>query len=179
MKKITLFVVMWLSILNTIAQKILLTKVGHIVFYSKAPLQNIDAHNDKVGVILNTSNNEIVFKVSIKNFEFKNPKMQEDFNEDYLESDKYPEASFDGKINEMIDYPKDGVYNVTATGRFNLHGVDKTVTEKGTVTIVQGKATLHSEFHVLLKDYNIKIPKVVFQKIAEDILVTMDAELAP
>jgi hypothetical protein len=179
MKKLAIIIVLWLSILNTIAQKILLTKVGHIIFYSKAPLQNIDAHNDNVGIILNTSNNEIVFKVSIRNFEFKNPKMQEDFNEDYMETDKYPEASFDGKINEMIDFPKDGTYNVTATGRLKIHGVEKIVTQKGTVTIVNGKVSLHSEFHVLLKDYNIKIPKMVFQKIAEDILVTMDADLTP
>jgi len=160
------------------AQNIYSTKTASASFLSKTPIRDINGKNDKVGAVLNTSTNEMVLVVSIKNFEFPDALMQEHFNENYMESDKYPNANFNGKFNEKIDYSKDGVTNVTATGKLKIHNVEKEVTEKGTVTVKDGKITLHSEFTVEVKDYNIEIPKVVFDDIAKSISIKIDAPLA-
>jgi polyisoprenoid-binding protein YceI len=159
------------------AQTIYSTKTGSASFFSKTSIRDINAKNDKVGVVLNTATNEMVFVVSIKNFVFPDALMQEHFNETYMESDKYPNANFSGKFNEKIDYSKDGVTNVTATGKLKIHNVEHEVTEKGTITIKDGKIILHAEFTVELKDYNIEIPKVVFDDIAKTILIKIDTPL--
>jgi polyisoprenoid-binding protein YceI len=179
MKKIILILAVALfSIGNGNVSNLYLTKTGHASFFSKAPIQNIDAQNDKVGVVLNSSTNEIAFEVSIRNFEFANKKMQEDFNDNFMETEKYPDARFNGKINEQMDYSKDGTYQGTASGKLKIHGVEKDVTEKGTITIKSGSITINSEFNVALADYNIKIPKILWDKIAENILVKVDATLS-
>ncbi len=159
------------------AQTIYSTKTGLASFFSKTPMRDIKAKNDNVGVVLNTATREMVFVVSIKNFIFPDALMQEHFNENYMESDKYPDANFKGKFNEKIDFTKDGITNVTATGKLKIHNVEKEVTEKGTVTVKDGKISLHSEFNVEIKDYNITIPKVVFDDIAKTILITIDSPL--
>jgi hypothetical protein len=160
------------------AQNIYTTKTGMASFLSKTPIRDIYGKNDKVGVVLNTSTNEMVFVVSIKNFEFTDALMQEHFNENYMESDKYPTANFNGQFNEKIDYSKDGITNITATGKLKIHNIEKEVTEKGTLTVKDGKIILHSEFTVECKGYNIEIPKVVFDDIAKTISVIIDAPLA-
>ncbi len=178
MKKLIVFLT-FIPFCQVFSQGVFLTKTGMISFFSKATIENIDAKNTKVGVVLNTETNDLQFVVNIKNFVFKDAVMQEHFNEDYLESDKYPDSQFTGKINETIDYTKDGEYKVTATGKFNLHGVEKERTEAGTIIIKDGQITLKGEFYVLLKDYSITIPRLVFQNIAENIQVKLDATLVP
>lgn len=103
--------------------------------------------------------------------------MQEHFNDDYLESDKYPDATYVGKINETIDFSKDGITEVTITGKLKIHNVTKDVTQKGTIAIKDGVIILHSGFYIALKDYNITIPKMVFKNIAENILVNVNCPL--
>src|ERR1035438_1845816 len=115
-------------------QTIYSTKTGNVSFFSKTPIRDINAKNEKVGVVLNTATNEMVFVVSIKDFVFPDALMQEHFNENYMESDKYPTANFNGKFNEKIDYSKDGITNITATGKLKIHNIEKEVTEKGTLT---------------------------------------------
>ena len=178
MKKLIFCLMASMCILNVSAQNVYSTKTGHASFFSTTPMRDIDANNDKCGSVLNTSTNEVVFVVSIKNFVFKDALMQEHFNENYLESDKYPDATFKGKVNETVDYTKDGVTDVTTSGKLKMHGVEKDVTEKGTVTVKDGKITIHSVFDVQLSDYNITIPKVVFEDIAKTIKVTVDAALS-
>jgi hypothetical protein len=163
---------------NVNAQNIYSTKTGTASFFSKTAIRNIEAKNEKVGVVLNTATGEMVFVVSIKNFVFPDALMQEHFNENYMESDKYPTANFNGKFNEKIDYSKDGITNVTATGKLKIHNVEHEVTQKGTVTVKDGKIILNAEFNVECKDYNIEIPKVVFDDIAKTILVKIDAALS-
>ena len=113
----------------------------------------------------------------IRNFEFEQEKMKEHFNENYMESDKYPMSTFTGKINEEIDYNKDTTYNVTASGKLKIHGVTKERTVDGTVTIEDGKIKLYSDFMVTLEDHKVKIPSLMFQKIAEEVKVTLKADL--
>ena len=102
--------------------------------------------------------------------------MQDHFNENYMESTKFPLASFRGKINEKIDYTRDGVYPVTSTGKFALHGVEKIETIKGTLTVKDQVIHLDAGLMVHTADFKIEIPKLVFSKIAEDIKVTMAAD---
>jgi polyisoprenoid-binding protein YceI len=112
-------------------------------------------------------------------FEFENKLMQEHFNEKYIESEKYPQSSFKGKINETIDYTKDGEHNVTVTGKLNIHGVEQDRTISGKVIIKNGTIQLISEFKVRNVDHNIQIPKLVVAKIAEAIEVKVDCILMP
>ena len=145
MKKIIVVLAACLS-LNTNAQ-IYTAKSGatSIGFYSEAPLENIEAQNKGAIIVLKASSNEIQVRVTIQNFKFKNALMEEHFNENYMETDKkvevngaatYPNryAEFKGKINEAVDYTKDGETKVTVTGKLNLHNVTKDVTMEGTMT---------------------------------------------
>ena len=144
---------------------------GETSFFSKAPLEDISAVNKKVGAVLNTATGDIAVKIPMTEFSFPNKLMQEHFNENYVESDKYPAATFRGKIQESVDYAKPGTYPVTAAGTLDLHGVKQERTLKGTLTVGEGKLTLQSDFPIALKDHQIDIPKLVFQKIAETIAV--------
>ncbi len=110
--------------------------------------------------------------VPIKSFVFGNGLMQELFNENYLESDKYPFVTFKGKINESIGWAKAGTYPVSATGKLNVHGVERDQTIKGKLDVGSRKVQLDAGFTVALADYRIEIPTLVLQKIAETITVT-------
>jgi len=105
--------------------------------------------------------------------------MQEHFNENYMESDKFPTASFKGKINDNVDLTKDGTYKVTASGTLNIHGVEKPRDIEGSVTVKGGNVSLSSNFRVKLEDHKIERPSVVFQNIAETIDVKINATLKP
>jgi hypothetical protein len=121
---------------------------GTASFYSVAPIQNIDAHSSEIKSMLNTGTNEIVFDVPMRSFQFKNGKMQTDFNEDYLESDKYPNATFEGKITDPVDLTKNGEYTATVDGKLTIHGIAKPVKQTGTINVTDGKVTLKSTFNI-------------------------------
>ncbi|AEI51483.1 YceI family protein [Runella slithyformis] len=167
------------SLIQLKAQNLFSTSNGETSFFSETPVENITAVNKFGQAILNTSNNEIVVQLTMKQFDFPNKLMQEHFNENYIESDKYPKALFKGKINESIDFTKNGAYDISATGDFTLHGVTKPRTLKGKVTVAQGAVSIASEFDVALADHNIEVPKIVFMKIAQTIKVKSKYNLAP
>lgn len=151
------------------------SKSTFINFFSTTPVEDIKADNKAATSILNTATGDIVFRIPIKAFAFKDALMEEHFNENYMETSKYEYSTFKGKVNEKIDVTKDGVYPVTATGTINIHGVDKQETLKGTLTVKGGELALDSKFKIALKDYNIEVPKLVYKKIAEIIDVTVNA----
>ena len=124
-------------------------------------------------MLLNTKTNDVIAQVMIKGFIFPNGLMQEHFNENYMESDKYPKSTFKGKINEKVDYTKDGTHNVTITGNLEVHGVTKPRTLPATITIKGGVITVDLKFNIALKDHEIKVPEAVGAKIAENIEVTV------
>lgn len=159
--------------------EIMATNEGSITFFSQAPLEDIEAKNNKVISLIDTRKNEIAVRVPIKQFQFRNKLMQEHFNENYLESEKYPHATFKGKINEVIDYGKHGAYDVTSTGVLNIHGVNQKRTLKGKLIINNSGMRLDTRFNVLLKDHKIKIPRLVFNKIAENIAVATSFTYLP
>ena len=150
-----------------------------VTFFSKAPLEDITAINKVSKPILNTATGDVIVKVPIQGFIFEKALMQEHFNENYMESEKYPDASFKGKITEPIDWKKDGTYKLNIAGKLLVHGVEKDRTLPVVITIKGGEITVESKFTITLKDHNITIPELVFQKIAETVDVTLNATLVP
>lgn len=150
-----------------------------VSFFSATAMEDIDAHNKDLSSFIKPSTNDVVFVIPVRNFNFGNALMQEHFNEKYMESDKYPNATFQGKLNETVDFTKDACYKVSATGTMKMHGVEKTITTPGTITVKQGEVRLEAEFKVALKDYNIEVPKLVVAKIAEEVDVKIDANYVP
>ena len=157
------------------AQDLLIDKASRISFFSEAPLENISAITQQATSALDTTGNEIAFKVSIKSFEFKKPLMQEHFNENYLESDKFPHATFGGKIDEPINWGRDGTYRVTVAGNLEIHGVKKFYTTGATVEVKGGVITAHAKFNVSLADHGVKIPRIVIKNIAEVVAVEVSS----
>lgn len=157
------------------AQSLYISRSANVVFSSKAPLEDIEAVNNNGTSLLNTAKGEIAFTVPIKAFKFDKDLMREHFNEKYMESDQFPEATYKGKINEKVEYTKDGTYNVTTTGKLKIHGVEKDVTEKGIITVKGEQITVQCEMTVMTKDFHITIPKLVFENIAEKINIKINA----
>jgi hypothetical protein len=148
-----------------------------VSFFSSTPLEDISAvHNTSTSFIANDS---IKFSMSNTGFVFPKPLMQEHFNENYMESAKYPKSTFRGKINEKTDLSKDGVYKVTCTGVMYMHGVEKLITIPGTFTVKGGEVNLVANFKAKLEDYKIAKPKVVTEKIADIIDVKINANYVP
>lgn len=180
---IKIFVILLIGILSISAanaQKYM-TKNGNISFYSETPMETIKALNNQVNAALDIQTGDMVFKILIKSFQFEKALMQEHFNENYLESDKFPNSTFQGKITNLtaINFSKEGTYEAVIEGDMTIHGVTKKISEKGTFTVKAGdKIEGHSKFNVKPADYNIKIPGAVVKNIAETIEVTVEIGLS-
>lgn len=157
------------------------TKSGTISFFSKTSMENIDATSNQATSIIDATSGDIVFKVLQQSFQFQKALMQEHYNEKYVESEKFPEATFKGKIANVsaVNFTKDGIYPVKVTGDMTMHGATKSVTADGTITIKGGKVTAQAKFPLYLKDFKIEIPGAVKDKIAENVQVTVDISYAP
>ncbi|HMT27944.1 MAG TPA: YceI family protein [Bacteroidia bacterium] len=154
------------------------TNSGKITFKSDAPLETIYAESTDLRGIIDTSKNTFAFSVAIISFTgFNGPLQKEHFNENYMESDLYPVATFTGKIIEEIDYSAKGIYEVRAKGVLNIHGVKQERIIKGKVEVNKDQIVIKSEFIITMADHDIRIPKIVYQKIAPDIDVTINASL--
>jgi hypothetical protein len=156
------------------AQKVY-TKNGSISFFSKASVENISAENSQVTSILTLPGGDLQFSVLIKAFHFKKSMMEEHFNENYLESDKYPKATFKGKINDpsKVNFAVDGTYPVQVSGDLMIHGITNNITAAGIISVKSGVIKATSTFKVKLADYKISIPSIVKDNIAEIVDVTV------
>ena len=172
MKNLTLIFLLSAFSLNLSAQNIFSTTKGSVSFYSDAPLEDIKADNAKTAAILNTETKEIAVQMKIADFEFPNKLMQEHFNENYLESEKYPTSVFKGKIKEKVDLSVSGTFQVTAEGTLSIHGITHQVQIPGTIVSDGKELKLDFKFPVKLEDYKVEIPTIVFSKIAEVIDVS-------
>jgi hypothetical protein len=162
------------------APRLYKTAEAKINFRSDAPLELIRASSNNLLGVLDTAKKNFSFRVPISSFEGFNSRTQrEHFNENYMQTERYPEASFKGKIIEDIDLSKDGTYIVRAKGMLNIHGVEKERIIKTELVIRNGNINLKSNFTVLLSDHDIPIPKVVYQKLANEIQVEVTANLQP
>lgn len=191
MKKLALLLLFASLSINSFAQYYMASSC-EISFFSETPMENIEAVNTAAKPILNIATNDIQVKISIAAFVFKKPLMEEHFNENYMETDKkgakddkgndtYPNkyAIFKGKIDDKIDFTKDGEYKVTVTGKLDMHGVVKDRTLEGKIVIKDGKINLESKFNIHIADHNIKVPSLYVKNIAEDVAVSVKATLEP
>lgn len=176
MKKIICFFVLITSINLTVKSQVYYTKNGNISFYSKSVIQDIEAENNQVISVLNTQTGELQFSLLSNAFHFPKAKMEEDFNDNYIESNKYPRSTFKGKITNLneVNFSKDGSYKVTVNGDLMIHGVTKNITSPATITIRNGNISGSATFHVLVKDYKIDIPSIVANKVAENIEIKVN-----
>ncbi|UTA66829.1 YceI family protein [Emticicia sp. 21SJ11W-3] len=144
---------------------------GETSFFSETPLENIAAVNKNVVSIIDFSTGQVAVKMNVAAFKFKNHLMEEHFNENYMETEKYPVATFSGKMQGNADPAKNGTYDITATGQLTMHGVSRERTLKGRLIINGNVITLLADFDVALKDHKIDVPTLVIAKIAENIAV--------
>jgi polyisoprenoid-binding protein YceI len=183
MLKMKLILLMIIVVTGSVsfAQSKFYTKTGKVSFYSKAPLEEIEGKNKTVTAVIDSKTGAIQFAAQMKGFEFEKQLMQQHFNENYVESDKYPKTEFKGNItnNSEIDYSKDGTYTAKVKGKLTVHGVTRDVESTGTLKINGGKIDANSTFNVLISDYNIKIPSIVKDKLSNNIKVTVDCDLEP
>ncbi len=152
------------------------TRTGKITFSSEAPLEKIEASNQKATSIIDIATGKMEFAVLIKAFQFEKALMQEHFNENYMESDKYPKAIFKGTIADIsaVDFSKDGNYPVKVKGKLTIHGETNEVEAEGTINVKDGKISAISTFEVAVADYKIKIPSVVKDNIAKTVQISVD-----
>ena len=179
MKKIFVFASLILMARMSLAQDVYICKNALFSFFSSAPVEDIQASSKFGASALNIKTGEIYFKIHINTFEFHSKLMQEHFNEDYLESDKFPFAEFKGKIDQVADMQKNGTYPVEVEGILTLHGVPKAYTTQGTIVVKNHRILAKSTFDIRIADHHIKIPRLVIKNIAEVVKVSISADYTP
>lgn len=163
---------------NPLPAQIFAGSGGKISFASDAPLELIQAESSELKGLLDAKKQTFAFSIFMSSFEgFNSPLQQEHFNENYLETELFPKATFSGKIIESIDFSKDGTHSVRAKGMLEIHGVKQERIIRSQLTIQGSKVLLKSNFTVFLEEHDITIPKIMSQKIAEEIFVEMEEEL--
>lgn len=166
------------------AQDKFFTKTAAIAFDADGMPEDVEdiTANSKTGTcVIVPSTGAMEWAVLMKSFKFKNALMQEHFNENYLESTKFPKATFKGKLDDAsaVKWDKDGSYPVTVTGKMTCHGIEKDLKTKGTVTIKKGVPSVSCDFSLKLADYGISVPAVVGKKVADDVKIKVATALAP
>lgn len=152
-------------------------KKNLVSFHSNTKQELIKATSDQLKGIIDADKRTFAFSIALKSFDgFNSPLQKEHFNENYMESDKFPAGSFSGHIIEEDDFTKNGTYNIRAKGKFIIHGVEQERILQGDLTIKNGIIKLACIFTVLLSDHDIKIPRIVHEKLASEIKVTILAE---
>lgn len=182
MKRNLFVLVMLLAAIRVVhAQDRFYTKAGKIEFFSKAPLEDIQATNRTATVVLDSKSGAIQFSVIMKGFEFEKAMMQQHFNENYVESDKFPKGEFKGTItnNSEINYTKNGSYPAHVKGSLTIHGITHEIDNTGTIKVVDGKPQVSTSLNIKLSDYNIGIPAIVKDKISNSIKINIDCKLEP
>ncbi len=179
MKKLTvIFVILLIVSVGTSAQQtVFLAQKSKVSFVSDAPLELIKASSTKLQGAIDADKRTFAFSIPTSSFKgFNSPLQQEHFYENYIEAKAYPVSSFEGKIIEQIDLLNNGNYSVRAKGKLNIHGVEQERIIKVQLRVSDGVIYAQTDFTVILQDHNITIPKVVFQKIAEEIKVLAEVE---
>lgn len=179
MKKLAGILLLWLAFTGKSNAQIYMADSCRVGFFSAATIEDIAAANTISKPIMNTATGEIDIKINNQFFKFKKQLMEEHFNEEYMETAKYQYTVFTGKVNEKVDYTKDGANQVTVTGTMDMHGVKKNITIPGTITVQNGLLFVKTNFAVKLADYNVKIPSVLGSNIAEQVAVTLTATMKP
>ena len=161
------------------AQDKYFSKAGDISFYSKAPLEDIEAHSKGGIAIFEPGTSEVVARISIKSFQFEKKLMQEHFNENYLESDKYPRGEFKGKLRgfDLESFFESDGAEYELEGDLSIHGETNRISTKMFLKPIGNSIHVSGVFKIKVKDYNIKIPSMVIKNIAEEIEITLEFKL--
>jgi hypothetical protein len=174
MKYISIILLAWMSI-HQAGQDLYVCKNTRISLFSSAPIEDIKAVSQTGASVYNPATGELDFSVAIRSFQFPKSLMQDHFNSDYMESDKYQKATFKGTIKEPVDLTKDGTFPITVTGDLTVHGITQKRTIPGSLSVKNGVVTMESSFMVKCADHHIDIPRIVFHNIAESIKIDVSA----
>lgn len=175
-----LFWIVGILMLNGSPPGLFICQNGQVNFSSEAPLELINAHSQDLRGVLDTEKNTFAFLIPMNSFDgFNDPLQKEHFCEKFLDCNRFPQASFQGKIIESVPYDTNGNYEVRAKGEFNIHGVSQERIIKARINIQQDRIDISSKFTVKLIDHKIKVPKIVYNKVAETIQVEISAFLLP
>ena len=181
MKKIIIILVSFAFATVAYSQK-MITRSGEIKFDATVPgaSDSVVAESNTVSSIFDKITGDFVVQGLVKSFKFKMPLMEEHFNENYMESDKFPNSVFKGKVTNMdkVNVDKDGSYPVNVKGTLEIHGVKKDVESNGTMKVVGGNISASSEFTVVLEDYKIAIPRVVKDKLSKTAIIKINCTLS-
>lgn len=176
MRALSLIIFVLLFVYEGQAQRFI-SNSAKIHFFSSAPMEDIEASSNQCQSIIDISTGDMVFSMNVNTFQFSNSLMQEHFNENYLETDKYPKSTFKAKLDGFKN--EYGTHTVSAKGEFMIHGVKQQVEIEGTLNYTEDQIQISAKFPVTLADYKIKIPKAVFYNIAEVIDVTVEFDYEP
>lgn len=175
MKKLLFLFSLSCTLLTAQAQP-LVTRTGYIGFFSETPLEDIKAENRQVQAVIDPTKKTLAFALLMKSFLFEKELMQEHFNENFIESDKYPKSTFTGSYTGNVDLTRNGTYTIQVAGNLTLHGVTRNISVPATLQVQDKKLTGKSTFYLKPEDYNIKIPALVKDKIARQITVSVKTD---
>ncbi len=178
--KIVCIIFLLIGLKNSIGQNKYVTKSGELSFEASVPsFEKVAADNKSVTAILNTANGEFAALALVRAFRFKNALMEEHFNENYAETDRFPKATFKGKIAEYdsktFGKSKDPLF---IDGELTFHGITKRIEHIPLIVKTNNqKISISGNFKVLVSDFNIKIPKIVKNKLSNEVTITFNYEL--
>ncbi len=180
-KLVTISALALLIGVQAVSQNRFFTRTGVISFVASTALETIDPVNRSVSSVVDIGTGQMEFAVLIRGFEFRKALMQEHFNENFMESAKFPKATFKGKIQNLaaVNFKKDGTYPATASGILEIHGVQKNIVVPGTLTVSGQTLKITSRFSVPVSDYNIRIPGIVRDKIAKTAEISVNCSYNP
>lgn len=175
--KTTILVISFLLLYQTASgQDKYMTKEGVITFYSHTIIEDITARNEKVAAVIDGENSAVAIIVLMNEFQFEKKLMQEHFNENYVESEKYPKATFSGRFSGMSesDFQTPGKYQVRVKGEMSIHGHTQEISTEGSIEVRQNSIIARTKFLLNPEDYGIGIPRLVRKNIAEKMEITAE-----
>jgi hypothetical protein len=180
MKRLIVSLFLISAVISVNAQKYI-TKNGYIGFFSHTPMEDIKGDNNQVAGLLDITTGEMVFQALIKSFHFDRALMEEHFNENYMESDKFPKSSFKGKITNLssVDFSKNGVYDVVVDGDLTIRDATNKISTTGKIEVQNGQLIATTKFKLSPEDYKINIPGLVRDKINKEMEVTVSMKYTP
>lgn len=177
---LNIFLIIFLAwnMFNQAGERFRTTK-GKVSINASTPLEDIEAQNHQVNAILNPATGKFAVVMLIRDFEFKRKLMQEHFNENYMESDKYPKATFSGTIeNFEFSNLSTTASEYSIKGRISIHGITRQLNTNIRLSLEDDEIEINSNFVIRPEDHEIEVPKIVFQKIAQEVEVAVKLNLS-